>query len=70
VSTCLEYLRQKTVLHNSIELSELEKPVDDYNADIVGDITVKELMECVSALPDNYRTVFNMFAIEGFHMPK
>jgi len=66
VSTCLEYLRQKTVLHNSIELSELEKAVDDYNADIVGDITVKELMECVSALPDNYRTVFNMFAIEGF----
>lgn len=66
VSTCLEYLRQKTVLHNSIELSELEKAVDDYNADIVGDITVKELMECVSALPDNYRTVFNMFAIEGY----
>ncbi|MEY3836012.1 MAG: hypothetical protein RI989_1440, partial [Bacteroidota bacterium] len=28
--------------------------------------TMEELMLCVQALPDGYRTVFNLYAVEGF----
>jgi len=30
------------------------------------DYTMEELMSCVQALPDGYRTVFNLYAVEGY----
>ncbi len=28
-------------------------------------ITAEELMQCIGELPDTYRAVFNLFAVEG-----
>jgi RNA polymerase sigma-70 factor (ECF subfamily) len=65
VNTALEYLRQNDVLRYSIDIdvafnieSEEESPIDKISAD--------ELMQCITELPVGFRTVFNMFAIEGY----
>ncbi len=34
--------------------------------DITGKLNEKELLKMVHMLPDGYRTVFNMYAIEGY----
>src|SRR5690606_14605012 len=30
------------------------------------DITAEEIMRCIGELPDSYRTVFNLYAVEGY----
>jgi RNA polymerase sigma-70 factor (ECF subfamily) len=35
-------------------------------SNIISDINVKNLMQLLSKLPVGYRTVFNLFAIEGY----
>jgi RNA polymerase sigma factor (sigma-70 family) len=38
---------------------------DDEDA-VVGDMAVDDLMQIINRLPSGYRTVFNMYAIEGY----
>ncbi|MDR1592924.1 MAG: sigma-70 family RNA polymerase sigma factor [Prevotellaceae bacterium] len=65
VNTALEYLRHNDVFKHSTSIddaynieSEEESPIDKISAD--------ELMQCITDLPPGFRTVFNMFAIEGY----
>jgi RNA polymerase sigma-70 factor (ECF subfamily) len=65
VNTALEHLRQNDILRYRTDIdiafnieSEEESPIDKISAD--------ELMQCITELPVGFRTVFNMFAIEGY----
>jgi RNA polymerase sigma-70 factor (ECF subfamily) len=65
VNTALEYLRHNDVFKYSTSIdvafnieNEEESPIDKISAD--------ELMRCITELPPGFRTVFNMFAIEGY----
>jgi RNA polymerase sigma-70 factor (ECF subfamily) len=65
VNTALAYLRHNDVFKFSADVdiacdieSENESPIDKISAD--------ELMQCITELPTGFRTVFNMFAIEGY----
>jgi RNA polymerase sigma-70 factor (ECF subfamily) len=65
VNTALEYLRHNNVFKHSTDIdaaynieSENESPIDMISTD--------ELMRCITELPTGFRTVFNMFAIEGY----
>ena len=65
VNSALEYLRKSDVLRESMDLdvsSELVHP----DASVLEDISAAELMQLVQDLPAGFRTVFNMFAIEGY----
>jgi RNA polymerase sigma factor (sigma-70 family) len=48
------------------DLSEDLPIVDDNAVDAVSDLGEKDLMLMIAALPDGYRTVFNMYAIDGY----
>jgi RNA polymerase sigma-70 factor (ECF subfamily) len=61
----LEYLRKSDVLRESTDLdntSELIQP----NSSVIAELSAAELMKIVQELPDGFRMVFNMFAIEGY----
>ena len=65
VNCALERLRQNDILKYADDIS------DNYYADIpdegtTSDISSEEIMMYVRSLPDGFRTVFNMFAIEGY----
>lgn len=47
------------------EISESEYEIG-YNDDGLDQMNVNELMELVGKLPDGYRMVFNLYAVEGF----
>ena len=65
VNTSLDYMRKKNRLKQKELLTDFE--IGQY-ADLedVTDITADDLMLCISELPDTHRTVFNLFAVEGF----
>ena len=65
VTTALMSLRKKDALKMSEELDAVKGMKADTTSQIQN-IGYKELMELVMSLPPGFRTVFNMYAIEGY----
>lgn len=64
VTTCISQYRKKAFTQERFGLEELpEEPVEPLALDALGHA---ELQTLIADLPDGYRLVFNMFAIEGF----
>lgn len=67
VNTCLSWIRKNKNLAREIELSHKhEKFLDEPEEQEAYPISTDELMKHISTLPDGYRVVLNLFAIEGF----
>ena len=65
VTTALMYLRKKDALKMSEDLDAARGLKTD-TASPVEKIGYKELMGLITSLPVGFRTVFNMYAIEGY----
>lgn len=65
VHTAIEYLRKKkhaTVFDDVEDI--IHQPESE--TDATGKLNEKELLRMIHYLPDGYRTVFNMYVIEGY----
>lgn len=65
VNTSLDYMRKKNRLKQKELLTDVQMECSENTPDMA-DITADDLMLCISELPDIHRTVFNLFAVEGF----
>lgn len=65
VNTAIEnYRKNKTRQHHYSEHSlDQQEAVND---EIIAQIELKELLSIIQQLPDGYRMVFNLYAIEGY----
>ena len=66
VTTALEYLRQNKALLESTSLDESNYLIEDEDVSILDKISADDLLACVADLPNGYRTVFNLYALEGY----
>jgi len=67
VNCALEWLRHKDVMRDSVDIEEIDiEAIADDDGEAVTSLTYEQLMQYVMKLPEGFRTVFNMFAIEGF----
>jgi RNA polymerase sigma factor (sigma-70 family) len=66
VTTALMYLRKKNVLAYSVSIEECENLPDEIAESSLNQLTSDDLLACIDRLPVGYRTVFNLFAIEGY----
>lgn len=65
VNTALMALRKNDVLKNSVEVEVAADNVYDAPTPIQN-ITYKELIKYIEELPPGFRTVFNMYVVEGY----
>lgn len=65
VNCALEYLRKTDVLREAAELGNAPELVQP-DSSALSDMSARELMQLVEGLPTGFRTVFNLFAIEGY----
>ena len=65
VNTSLDHLRKKRNMNLDTDISEAEYLAGE-DENVVGKMRVEELMKLIQGMPPGYRTVFNMYAIEGF----
>ncbi len=64
VNTALERFRTK---YQMVDINDSYKELDRKGSEnISGDISAKELLKFVQELSPRYRTVFNLYAIEGY----
>ena len=65
VNSALEYLRHADVLRESTELDQTAE-LTQTDSSPLSDISAAELMQLIQSLPTGFRTIFNLFAIEGY----
>jgi RNA polymerase sigma-70 factor (ECF subfamily) len=65
VNCALEYLRKSDVLREAIDLDNTTELVNP-DSSVVSIMSANELLTLIGDLPAGFRTVFNLFAIEGF----
>lgn len=66
ITTALEFLRKNDALKLSSDITELDYRLEESSHNVVDEITADELLNCVAKLSEGYRTVFNLYAIEGY----
>ncbi|MDR0232218.1 MAG: sigma-70 family RNA polymerase sigma factor [Dysgonamonadaceae bacterium] len=65
VNTALEYLRKNDILRFSTDIDDAYC-FENTDFTVFEQLSANELLECICKLPDCSRTVFNMYAIEGY----
>lgn len=65
VNTALGYLRKNNALNSSVPVETLGQ-LDGNEISVIERMEVEELHRCIEQLPDGYRIVLNLFAIEGY----
>ncbi|MDZ4664392.1 MAG: RNA polymerase sigma factor [Bacteroidota bacterium] len=64
VNTALTYLKEKQKI--KFESADKLFIVDEVETDIEEDIKAEYILECLNELPTGYRTIFNLYLVEGF----
>jgi len=62
VNTCISYLRRK----NLVDLSDEDYIFNKETTESLENTSVEDIQKLIDKLPDGYKIVFNLFAIEGY----
>lgn len=63
VNEALMQIRKRNNLHMTLELSDVDVPDD---SSVIDDMSYDDLLLLLNDLPPGYRSIFNMFVIEGY----
>lgn len=66
ITTALEFLRANNALRFSLDVESVADRLEDANTSAFERLSADELLACVARLPDGFRTIFNLHAIEGY----
>ena len=64
INTALKYRERHIVRHNYTEIEHVH--VFDKTPSIIEEISKDEILQLIQQLPDGYRTVFNLYVLEGY----
>ena len=65
VNTAITHInKSRTITYELTESEEGETPTED--PDIMGSLTIKDIISHIRSLPQGYQLVFNLFAVEGY----
>ncbi len=65
-NVALEYLRKNDVLRGSDDVEVLSYTVLSEEETPIERMSAAEIVDCINSLPPTPRTVFNMFAVDGY----
>lgn len=66
VHTCINILKKEKKFSESVELSHADHYIQVREDAIPAIMQAKQVVECIRLLPLGYKTVLNLFAIEGY----
>ena len=65
INTALDYLRRIKASRFDVDITEIEYKVEG-KQEIIEKMQADDLLSIIRTLPKGYRTVFNLYAIEGY----
>jgi RNA polymerase sigma factor (sigma-70 family) len=66
INHCLNGIKKKNPLKNSSDITELRTEEAGIAVDAIDGINTRDILTCIQGLPNGYRTVLNMYVIEGY----
>ena len=66
VNTALDNIRKNKKLMNNIEIEKVDYQLHNYDESVLEALSAEDLLRVIQEMPTGFRTVFNMYAIEGF----
>ncbi len=66
VNTALDNIRKNKKFMNDVEMDRVDFQLQNYNENAVDYLSAKDLLKIIQGMPKGFKTVFNMFAIEGY----
>jgi len=67
VSNCaLDQIRKNKKFENNIDLDLVDYQLPSENENVLGQLSVNDLLKIIQQMPTGFRTVFNLYAIEGY----
>ena len=66
VNTALDNIRKNKKLMNNIELEKVDYQLHNYDENAIDALSAEDLLRVIQKMPTGFRTVFNMYVIEGF----
>ena len=64
VNVAIEHIRKKDLLNDTVDLDNMNVITEDNTT--ISNLSVEMIMELVQQLPAGFRTIFNLYAIEGY----
>jgi RNA polymerase sigma factor (sigma-70 family) len=65
VNTALDELRKNNKFKTNVSMDDVDYKVES-DTDAMASLLEEDLLKLIQEMPDGYKTVFNLFAIEGF----
>lgn len=65
INVCLQKLRKKSVINVFQDIFEFSQTIS-VQEDAIQNLSLQELTHIIQKLPKGYRTVFNMYVVDGF----
>jgi RNA polymerase sigma-70 factor (ECF subfamily) len=65
INTCIDHYRKNSSAINGHTLSDESEKLEDHSATGIDVLSYKEIIDAIKMLSPGYRTVFNLFVIEG-----
>ena len=65
INSALQHLRKNVVFTTEADMSEYENEYST-NVSALEELSAKDLMKIINTLPSGFKTVFNLYAIEGY----
>lgn len=66
VNTALDNIRKNKKLMNNIDLEKVDYQLHNYDENAIDVLSAEDLLKVIKKMPTGFRTVFNMYVIEGF----
>ena len=65
VNTALEYLRKNDLLREATDITDYSSAFESGDS-VLETLSAADMMNLIAGLPSGFRTVFNLYAIEGY----
>ena len=66
VNTALDNIRKNKKLMNNVEIEKVDYQLHNYNENAIDTLSAQDLLKVIQSMPTGFKTVFNMFVIEGY----
>jgi len=66
VNTALDNIRKNKKFNDNVELDKVDFHLENYSESGLDSLSAKDLLKIIQQMPPGFRTVFNLYAIEGY----
>lgn len=66
VNTALDNIRRNKKFLNDVEMDKVDYQLHNHTENAIDTLSAQDLLKVIQEMPPGFRTVFNMFAIEGY----